>query len=120
MGLVEKRCLPCKGGMPVLTAAECEPLLKELDGWKIDDDHKLVRSFQFDNFVKPMRLARRIAEIAEQEQHHPDLLVRWGELKVELWTHKVDGLTENDFILAAKIDQCAAQNRLLPKSPARI
>ncbi len=107
MSLAEKKCLPCTGGVPALTRQQFAPLLQELDEWTVDNDKKLVRSFQFDNFAKPMRLAKKIAEIAEHEQHHPDLLVRWGELKVEVWTHKVDGLTESDFILAAKIDQCA-------------
>jgi 4a-hydroxytetrahydrobiopterin dehydratase len=108
MSLVEKKCVPCTGGVPALTRTEFAPLLQELDDWTVLNEKKLVRSFQFDNFAKPMRLAKKIAEIAEHEQHHPDLLVRWGELKVELWTHKIDGLTESDFILAAKIDQCAS------------
>jgi 4a-hydroxytetrahydrobiopterin dehydratase len=108
MNLVEKKCIPCSGGVPALTRKEFAPLLQELDDWTVENDKKLVRSFQFDNFAKPMELAKKIADIAEHEQHHPDLLVRWGELKVELWTHKIDGLTESDFILAAKIDRCAS------------
>jgi 4a-hydroxytetrahydrobiopterin dehydratase len=107
MSLAEKKCVPCTGGVPALTRNEIAPLLKELNNWTVENDKKLIRSFKFDNFAKPMRLAKKIAEIAEHEQHHPDLLVRWGELKVDLWTHKIDGLTESDFILAAKIDRCA-------------
>jgi len=108
MGLAEKTCVPCRGGVPPLTRQQFEAMLSELDGWEVRDDKRLEKSFKFDDFASAMRLANAVAEIAEQEGHHPDLLVRWGELKVELWTHKIDGLTESDFILAAKIDLAGA------------
>lgn len=108
MGLAEKTCVPCRGGVPPLTRQQIEAMLPELEGWEVKEDKRLEKSFKFDDFAQAMRLANAIAEIAEHEGHHPDLLVRWGELKVELWTHKIDGLTESDFILAAKIDQARA------------
>lgn len=108
MGLAEKTCLPCRGGVPPLSRQQFESMLSELDDWEVKEDKRLEKSFKFDDFAKPMRLANAVAEIAEHEGHHPDLLVRWGELKIELWTHKIDGLTESDFILAAKIDRASA------------
>ena len=104
MTLAERKCLPCSGAVPPLTRAQFEPLLDELDNWLVEDDKKLTKSLRFKNFTGPMDLANSIAAIAEEENHHPDLLVRWGELRIELWTHKINGLTESDFILAAKID----------------
>ncbi len=105
MGLAEKNCVPCRGGVPPLTKDEIAPLFKELRNWTCGEDRRLVKSYKFDDFKGAMELANKIAVIAESEGHHPDLLVRWGELRIDLWTHKVDGLTESDFILAAKIDQ---------------
>lgn len=84
-------------------------MMQEVDGWHCDNDQKITKSFKFENFKKAMDLAKKIAVVADQENHHPDLIVRWGELRVEIWTHASRGLTENDFILAAKIDQCAQE-----------
>ena len=108
MELADKKCQPCRGGVPPLTQEEYQPLLKLLQGWEVDAGKRLIRSFVFKDFAKPMALANDIAEIAETEGHHPDLIVRWGELKVIMWTHKIDGLTESDFVLAAKIDRAAS------------
>ncbi len=105
MGLAEKNCVPCRGGVSPLTSSEIAPLFRELRNWVCNEDRRLVKSYKFDDFKSAMELANKIAIIAESEGHHPDLLVRWGELRIDLWTHKVDGLTESDFILAAKIDQ---------------
>jgi 4a-hydroxytetrahydrobiopterin dehydratase len=107
MGLAEKTCVPCRGGVPPLTRPQFAPLLTELDNWQVIDESKLTKSYKFPNFKKSMDLAKKIADIAEEQNHHPDLLVRWGELRVELWTHAAGGLTESDFILAAKIDKVA-------------
>jgi len=108
MSLSEKSCVPCRGGVPPLTKEQFEPLFKELSGWQVQDDARLLKTYTFDDFKSSLDLANEIGAIAEQEGHHPDLLVRWGELKIELWTHKVGGLTESDFILAAKIDKLKA------------
>jgi 4a-hydroxytetrahydrobiopterin dehydratase len=105
VGLSEKKCQPCRGGVPPLTAEEIEPLFEELVDWELKNDNRLLKVYKFNDFKSALSLANKIGEIAEEEEHHPDLLVRWGELKIELWTHRINGLTESDFILAAKIDQ---------------
>lgn len=103
--LAKKKCIPCEGGVAPLTRKEAEGLLKELDGWMLIDDAKLLaKSFRFKNFVETMRFVNSIADIAEAEGHHPDLSVSYNTLGVELTTHAIDGLSENDFILASKID----------------
>lgn len=104
MSLAEKHCLPCKGGVPPLDGGETERLLKELSGWRIDEG-KLTREIKFKNFKEPVAMANLIAELADREGHHPDLHIYWGRLKIVLYTHKINGLTESDFILAAKIDR---------------
>jgi len=105
--LAEKKCAPCSGEVPALEADQVARLAGQLSDWQVKDNKRLQKTFRFDNFSKAMSLAQKIAVIADEENHHPDLHVRWGELHVDLWTHKIDALTENDFILAAKIDQCA-------------
>ena len=106
--LHERHCVACKPGSPHLTRAEVEPLLGLLHGWTVEeaDGHlRLSRVFKFKGFMQGVDLVNRIAPIAEAEQHHPDLLVSWGSVTVTLWTHAAGGLTENDFILAAKLDR---------------
>lgn len=110
MSLSEKTCQPCRGEATALSTTEIVPLLSQLDGWQCEDDKKIVKSFRFDNFQEALDLATKVGAIAQKENHHPDLIVRWGELRVEIWTHASRGLTENDFILAAKIDRCASRN----------
>ena len=104
LDLADQKCIPCRGGVPSLSASEIELLLSHLDGWTVEDNKKLIKSYAFKNFLEPIRFVNAITEVAETEGHHPDLCVRWGEVRVYLWTHKVDGLTESDFIMAAKID----------------
>ena len=103
--LAERRCVPCEGGTPPLTAEQIAPLQAQLEGWSVEDGKKLVKSFKLKNFVQAVDFVDRITPVAEGEGHHPDLLVRWGEVRVDLWTHKIGGLSENDFIMAAKIDR---------------
>ena len=107
--LADKKCVPCRGGVPPLTHAEIQPLLAKVEGWRVENDKRLIKKFEFDDFMGPMQFANRIAEIAEEEGHHPDLYVAWGKVEVTIWTHKIDGLTESDFILAAKIDRANKQ-----------
>ncbi|HEX2185314.1 MAG TPA: 4a-hydroxytetrahydrobiopterin dehydratase [Chloroflexota bacterium] len=104
-GLADKRCTPCEGGTPPLTSEQVKPLLAQLDGWEVEEGKKLTKSFRFDNFVQAVDFVNAITPVAEAEGHHPDLYVRWGEVRVYLWTHAIDGLSENDFILASKIDR---------------
>lgn len=102
--LENKSCIPCSGGVPPLSSSECEDLLKQLSsGWIINDAGHLYKEFTFNDFMGPMGLANKVAAIAEKEGHHPDITIVWGKFKVEIWTHKINGLTESDFILAAKI-----------------
>jgi 4a-hydroxytetrahydrobiopterin dehydratase len=79
--------------------------LKQLDHWRVEDNKFLIKTFSFANFVQALELANKFGALAEKEGHHPDLLVRWGALEVKIWTHAVNGLTESDFILAAKMDK---------------
>lgn len=105
MRLADNACIPCKGGVLPLSHSEFEPLLQELDGWNIADEIQLCRSFAFSNFVDAMNFANAITPIAEDQGHHPDLFVRWGEVKVILWTHSINGLTLSDFYMADKIER---------------
>ena len=102
--LADKVCIPCRGGVPPLTEAERAPLLAQLDGWQVVDGHHLSKDFRFDDFAQALDFANRAGAIAEQQAHHPELTIGWGHAKVEIWTHKIDGLTESDFVLAAKFD----------------
>jgi 4a-hydroxytetrahydrobiopterin dehydratase len=103
--LAERRCVPCEGGTPALKPEEVKPLLSQVKGWEVEDGKKLVKSFKFPDFVKAVDFVNAITPVAEGEGHHPDLFVKWGEVRVMLWTHAAGGLTENDFILAAKLDK---------------
>jgi 4a-hydroxytetrahydrobiopterin dehydratase len=106
--LHQRHCVACKPGSPHLTRAEVEPLLAQVQGWNVEEVEghlRLSKVFKFKGFMPGVELVNRIAPIAETEKHHPDLLVSWGSVTVWLWTHAAGGLTENDFILAAKIDQ---------------
>lgn len=105
MNLSEKRCLACEGGIAKLTSAEAENLLKKLDGWKISFDHKKIsKIFNFKNYYQTMAFVNATAWISHHENHHPNLNVHYNKCVIEYTTHAVDGLTENDFICAAKID----------------
>lgn len=105
--LAKKKCIPCEGGIAPFNPAQAEELLRELnpDWMVIDDAHLLVREFRFKDFAEAMSFANKIGEIAEAEGHHPDLNIGWGRVAVELTTHAIEGLSENDFILASKVDQ---------------
>ncbi len=104
--LVEKHCIPCEKGARPLNGGEIDRRLEELDpGWHVVDGHHLERQFSFDDFRRPLDFVIRVGEVAEEEGHHPDICFGYGQAKIDLWTHKINGLHENDFILAAKIDQ---------------
>ena len=114
--LVDRHCVPCQGGTPPLTADEIAPLLGQLDNWQVEADKKLLKSYRFKNFVRAVDFVNAVTQIAEAEGHHPDLYVRWGEVRVYLWTHKIDGLTESDFVMAAKIDRAYADLTGAPRA----
>ncbi len=103
MDLVQKKCVPCEGGVPKLKPEEIQKFLQEISGWKLDGE-KIKKNFQFKNFLKAMEFVNQMAEVAEQEGHHPDFTVHYNQVEVIIWTHAIGGLSENDFILAAKID----------------
>ena len=106
VALAEKECVPCKGGIPPLKGGELAKLTHELKpGWQLVDEHHLEREFKFKNFREALDFTNKVGELAEAQGHHPDIYLAWGKVKVTLWTHKVDGLTESDFIMAAKVDQ---------------
>ena len=105
MGLANKHCVPCRGGVPPLAGAALDDLKAQLAGWEVVREHHLEKTYTFPDFQKALVFVNRAGAIAEQEGHHPDLHLSWGKVGVEIWTHKIDGLTESDFILVAKIDQ---------------
>jgi len=102
--LASKSCEPCRGGIPPLGADQYQPLLEQLSGWEVVDGHHLTKSYAFDDFAGALAFVNRVGAVAEREGHHPDLLLAWGKVRIELWTHKIGGLSESDFILAAKCD----------------
>lgn len=106
--LAGKECVPCKGGTPPLTDAKVKALLSELEGWTVQQQYHLTRSFDFPDFKTALAFVNRIGETADEQNHHPDIFLAWGKVKVEVWTHKINGLTESDFILAAKVDAVVA------------
>jgi 4a-hydroxytetrahydrobiopterin dehydratase len=106
MALTSKKCVPCEGGVPALDARVVCKLLPEIPGWQLDaDEGQLHKRYKFASFVENIAFISRMAALAEQEGHHPDFCVQYDVLDVTLSTHAIDGLSENDFILAAKIDQ---------------
>jgi 4a-hydroxytetrahydrobiopterin dehydratase len=103
--LASKTCTPCKGGVPPLTGKDLENLAKQIPQWKVVDAHHLTRAFTFPDFRQALAFTNKVGAIAEEQGHHPDILLSWGKAEVTTWTHKINGLTESDFILAAKIDK---------------
>lgn len=104
--LAQKDCVPCKGGVPPLSRDQIAPLLNQLSGWNVERDHHLAKTYKFPDFVKALEFVNRVGKLAEQQNHHPDIYLAWGKVRLEIWTHKIDGLTESDFVFAAKTDQC--------------
>ena len=103
--LADKTCVPCRGGMPPLKGDELKKMLQKVPGWEVMNEHHLHREFRFPDFKQALDFVNRIGAVAEEQGHHPDILLAWGKVGVTLWTHKIDGLTESDFIMAAKIDR---------------
>ena len=106
MSLATKQCVPCKGGVPPLERAEAEAYLKQTPGWELSlDATRIQRHIKIKNFISALSLVNSIADLAEKEGHHPDICFGWGYCTVTLYTHKIKGLHENDFIMAAKINE---------------
>lgn len=103
--LSKKSCTPCKGGVPPLKGEPLAHLYRQLSkGWNVIDEHHLEKEYLFKNFRDALAFTNKVGEIAEQEGHHPDIFLSYGKVKIQLWTHKINGLSESDFILAAKCD----------------
>ncbi len=104
--LAAKQCVPCKGGVPPLAGKELDELLAQLgpNGWVAVNDHHLEKSYTFPDFSSALAFVNRVGAVAEEQGHHPDIYLAWGKVRITVWTHKIDGLTESDFILAAKAD----------------
>ena len=103
-GLADRACVPCKGGVPPLTDEQIKPLLAQVDGWRVIDNHHVEKEYRLKNFAEALELVNRIGAVAEQQNHHPDIFLAWGKVRITIWTHKINGLTESDFIFAAKCD----------------
>jgi 4a-hydroxytetrahydrobiopterin dehydratase len=106
--LAEKTCVPCRGGVPPLTGKELADVhrqLPEFAHWKVVNEHHIVRSYNFPDFRSALNFVQKVGEVAEEQGHHPVIQLTWGKVDITIWTHKIDGLTESDFILAAKIDK---------------
>ena len=105
-GLAAKHCVPCKGGVPPLQGQTLQELEKELgNDWKTVRGHHLEKDFTFKNFREALAFTNRVGELAESQNHHPDIYLAWGKVRITIWTHKIDGLTESDFVMAAKIEE---------------
>ena len=101
-----KQCSACRGGVEPMAEPQLSEYLNKLqDGWTLVDARRLERTFKFKNFAEALEFTNRVGQLAEQQQHHPDIHLAWGKVKIQLWTHKIGGLHENDFILAAGIDK---------------
>jgi 4a-hydroxytetrahydrobiopterin dehydratase len=103
--LAERACVPCRGGVPPLTRDEIQPLAEQVPEWAVINDHHLQKAYKFGDFRATLDFVNRIGELAETQGHHPDICFGWGKAEVSIWTHKINGLTESDFVLAAKIDK---------------
>ena len=107
--LSEKKCVPCEGGIPSFDLTEIHKYLKKVDGWDVKNDsnnsYYLFKEFKFKNFVESQNFVNKVGDLAEKENHHPDIFFGWGYCKIKIFTHAIKGLAESDFILAAKIDK---------------
>ena len=107
--LAKQQCVPCRGGVPPLTGGALSALQEKLGGdWNVVEQHHLEKVYRFDDFRQALDFTVRVGEMAEQQDHHPDLYLTWGRVKITIWTHKIDGLTESDFVFAAKADALLA------------
>ena len=103
--LAEKHCVPCRGGVPPLIGPELASYAGQLPDWNVVEEHHLTKSFRFPDFKTALDFVNRVGAVAEEEGHHPDLCLAWGKVDVQVFTHKIRGLTESDFVLAAKVDR---------------
>jgi 4a-hydroxytetrahydrobiopterin dehydratase len=106
--LAAKQCVPCKGGVPPLGGSELAKLQEQLgNDWRVVAAHHLEKTYRFADFREALAFTNRVGQLAEEQNHHPDIHLAWGRVRLTIWTHKIDGLTESDFVLAAKVDRIA-------------
>jgi len=105
--LTTKKCVPCSGNVPPLTPEQIKLFHDEVPAWDVVDNHHLSRAYSFADFATALAWVNRVGELADREGHHPDIYLTWGRVRVDIWTHAIDGLSESDFVLAAKIDALA-------------
>jgi 4a-hydroxytetrahydrobiopterin dehydratase len=103
--LANKSCVPCRGDVPPLGGDELAELSRQLPGWEVVEGHHLKKEFRFRNFREALDFVNRVGDLAEEQAHHPDIDFGWGRVEITIFTHKIDGLTESDFVLAAKVDR---------------
>ncbi len=104
--LAKMECVPCKGGVPPLKGDDLKQIHERLgQNWAVEQEHHLEKEFTFDDFQQALDFTNKVGQLAEQQGHHPDIYLTWGKVDIKIWTHKIDGLTESDFVLAAKIDE---------------
>ncbi len=103
--LAAKSCVPCRGGVLPLKGEELASFERQVPGWDVIDEHHVTKTFTFPDFRTALGFVNRVGDLAEEQGHHPDVYLSWGKVEIKLWTHKINGLTESDFIMAAKIDQ---------------
>lgn len=104
--LAKKDCVPCKGGIPPLKGAALDAFHRKLgSGWEVVNEHHLEKEFKLKDFKAALDFTNEVGAIAEEQNHHPDILLQYGKVKVTIWTHKIDGLTESDFVFAAKVEE---------------
>jgi 4a-hydroxytetrahydrobiopterin dehydratase len=103
--LADKTCVPCQGDAQPLGGEDLEELLGQIPGWTAIEEHHLHKEFSFKNFREALDFVNRVGEIAEEQGHHPDIRFGWGRVEIDIFTHKIDGLTESDFVFAAKVDR---------------
>ncbi len=106
--LAQKSCVPCRGGVPRLSGEGLADLAAQVPAWNVVDGHHIEREIAFPNFQTALDFTNQVGALAESEGHHPDIYLAWGKVGIKVWTHKIDGLTESDFVLAAKIDRLHA------------
>ena len=103
--LAERQCVPCRGGVPPMKGEQINEMSSQLPDWQVVNEHHLQRNYRFKDFKETLDFVNRVGELAEEQGHHPDICFGWGKADITIWTHKIDGLTESDFVLAAKIDK---------------
>ena len=105
MSLADQTCVPCRGGVAALAGEALKPLRLQVPAWETPNEHHLFRAFPFPDFKTALNFVNRVGAIAEEQGHHPDIKLGWGKVEITIYTHKIDGLTESDFVLAARIDR---------------